>query len=169
MSTTPQKTLLVVDDDPRIRRAIARTLAGEPWRTLHTDSGPRAIEILSREEVHVVLSDYHMPEMDGITLLDEIRRRWPHVVRIMLTSDDDAHVFVNAVNDAEVRRFLHKPWHDEQLRGALRAVMRTAVISRVPRDEPAPERAPRRTPSVEHFFLERGLYEPLVPRARRPT
>ncbi len=149
MTTATQKTLLVVDDDAWIRRAIVRALHDEPYRTLTVDSGPKALEVLAREEVHVILSDHHMPEMDGLTLLEEVAKRHPAVVRIMLTSDEDARLFTNAVNDAHVRRFLHKPWNDDHLRGALRIVMRTVPVARI---APAP-----RTASVHRFFVRLGI------------
>lgn len=141
MSDAQPKKLLVVDDDPIIRRAIERALEGEPYRTLTAESGARALEMLASEEIDVVLSDQNMPEMDGITLLEEVKRRHPNVVRVMLTSDNDTNVFANALSDAGVRRFLHKPWDDDQLRGALR----TMVASRSDRS------------SVTQFFGKLGI------------
>ena len=54
-------TLLVVDDDDTMRRALLRALADEPYRILDASSGDQALEILSREMVHVILSDHDMP------------------------------------------------------------------------------------------------------------
>lgn len=135
---TTSRTLLVVDDEASIRRAIARTLDGEPYRILEASSGEQALALLARETVHVITCDQHMPGMDGVSLLQRVRRLHPNIVRLMLTSDEQPSTFTTAVGDAEVRRFLHKPWTDEQLRGALRLAFGLPAFGPIP---DAPHRA----------------------------
>lgn len=108
-------TLLVVDDDDKMRRSLLRALADEPYRVLDASSGQQALEILSREMVHVVLSDHDMPGMTGLDLLRMVRLRHAGIVRLMITASNEFEVAVRAINLGEVSRFLQKPWDDDEL------------------------------------------------------
>ncbi len=82
-----EDTILVVDDESDLVRGLQRTIAMEiDCRVLIADSGEQALDILSREAVDVVLADILMPRMDGLTLLDEIKRRDPAVTVVIMTA-----------------------------------------------------------------------------------
>jgi DNA-binding NtrC family response regulator len=84
----PTKTphaVLAVDDDPNIRRALKRTLHGEPYELVVADSGAHALELLKDRSIQVVVSDLSMPEMDGMTLLAKVAERAPDVIRLILS------------------------------------------------------------------------------------
>ena len=68
---------LVVDDEPRLRRVLARLLEGEGFTCAEACSGVEALAELEKGPVPLVISDLRMPEMDGVTLLREIIARWP--------------------------------------------------------------------------------------------
>ena len=77
---------LVVDDDPQVRHALARVIQAHGLATRRGLSGAEALAILeSQGEVPLVISDIHMPEMDGVTFLREALRRYPDMAVIMLT------------------------------------------------------------------------------------
>lgn len=77
---------LVVDDEPRLRSVLVRVLEAVGYRCAEAASGLEAVAALEAEEFPIVLSDIRMPGMDGITLLREVRRRWPDVSVVMLTA-----------------------------------------------------------------------------------
>ncbi|HKX45689.1 MAG TPA: response regulator [Planctomycetota bacterium] len=112
-------TVLIVDDEVRILTALRRSLRREGFQVL-TAEGPReALRILETTAVDLVLSDHKMPGMTGSELLREIARRWPGVVRLLITG------WAEAVSDAEVREIgirelIPKPWDDAELKAALR-------------------------------------------------
>ena len=91
-------TLLVVDDDDRMRRSLLRALADEPYRILDASSGQEALEILSREMVHVVLSDHDMPGMNGLDFLRMVRLKHATFVRLMITASNEFDVAVRAIS-----------------------------------------------------------------------
>jgi CheY-like chemotaxis protein len=154
MSAAKTPKVLVVDDDAAIRRAIVRALDGEPYTVIPAHCGEIALAILEREEIDVILSDYSMPAMNGVELLTTVRRRFPQVVRLMLTSNDEVHVFANAVSEAGVRRFFHKPWDDDELREAMRV-----IVNAKPRSSSTPARKPHRSHSVMRFLAKIGISE----------
>jgi len=63
----------------------------------------------------VIISDYMMPAMDGVTFLKAARARFPGAVRILCTAAEDFRVALQAVNAGEVFRIISKPWHQQEL------------------------------------------------------
>jgi two-component system, NtrC family, sensor kinase len=111
----PQSTLLVVDDDERVRRALKLVLRPAKCRVLDAADAAAALAILERERVQVVVSDYRMPGMTGVEFLREVKRRWPRIQRVLLTGQADSTAIEEAVNQSEVFRFIWKPWDDGHL------------------------------------------------------
>jgi len=110
------QTVLLVDDDPLALAAIARVLGDIDARVLTAGSGEQALEVMLREDVHVVVCDYEMTKMNGARLLSAARALRPEVIRIMLTGRADLQTAVDAINQGEVFRFLQKPWSNDELR-----------------------------------------------------
>jgi two-component system probable response regulator PhcQ len=128
--TSGMPTILIVDDEAPMRRAILRALDDAPYRFLQAASGEEALEILGKEKVHVVLSDHNMPGMSGLDLLRMIRLRHSEVVRMICTANHDFETAVRAINLGEVSRFISKPWDDEELRCSVRIAFETAAVER---------------------------------------
>lgn len=66
------------------------------------------------------MSDARMPNMDGASLLAQVRQRWPATMRIMLTGYADPTAIIKAINDGQIHRYISKPWNDEELLVILR-------------------------------------------------
>ena len=66
--------------------------------------------------MQLVISDQNMPGMSGIEFLKLVRDRHPHVVRMMLTADENPETVVRSINEGEVYRFIRKPWDAASLR-----------------------------------------------------
>jgi putative nucleotidyltransferase with HDIG domain len=115
-----EHTVLFVDDEVNILRAVQRLLRHEPCRVLTASRGSEALEILAAETAQVVVSDQRMPEMNGVELLSVIRERHPDAVRMMLTGYTEMNVAVEAINHGEIYRLITKPWNDEELKATLR-------------------------------------------------
>ncbi|HYG67334.1 MAG TPA: response regulator, partial [Anaeromyxobacteraceae bacterium] len=112
---SPEPTILVVDDDEHVRRALKRVLRRASSRVLDATDACSALPILEREPVQVVVSDYRMPGMSGVELLREVKRRWPRIQRVLLTGQADSSAIEEAVNQSEIFRFIWKPWDDGHL------------------------------------------------------
>jgi response regulator RpfG family c-di-GMP phosphodiesterase len=113
-------SVLFVDDEVNILKAIQRLLRHGSWNVL-TASRPRdALDMIEREGVQVVVSDQRMPEMSGVDFLAQVRERHPDLVRMMLTGYTEMTIAVEAINRGEIYRLITKPWNDDELKATLR-------------------------------------------------
>ncbi|ROR32716.1 response regulator [Inmirania thermothiophila] len=110
------RTLLLVDDEENILRALRRVFRRDGYRILATTSPREALGWLEREPVGVIVSDQRMPEMSGVQFLSEVRERHPDTVRIVLSGYTELEAVTEAINRGAVYKFLTKPWDDELLR-----------------------------------------------------
>lgn len=123
-------SVLVVDDDETICKALSRTLRAEGYNVQAVGSGDEALEILKKPVIDVVVSDQVMPKMTGIELLKLVRDRRPDVGRVMLTGHADVQVALKSINEGEIHRFLTKPWDDTELKVTLYTVLREVELGR---------------------------------------
>jgi response regulator RpfG family c-di-GMP phosphodiesterase len=113
--------ILLVDDDPIILSAFQRLLHREEnLEVVATTSPEEAIQKISTETFAVILSDQHMPAMEGTQLLEKARELAPETIRIILTGDANIQAALEAINRGEVYRFLTKPWNNDELRLTVR-------------------------------------------------
>ena len=115
-----EKTLLCVDDEPGVLRALQRLLRKEDYRYLTAVGGEEALRRLEHRPVQVVLTDQRMPGMTGTALLQIVKHRYPDTVRVVLSGYAEAHTILDAINQGEIYRFIPKPWDDETLKVTLR-------------------------------------------------
>ena len=87
MNEIIKKRILFVDDEPMVLKGLQRTLRKmrSEWDMVFTASGKEALDLLDQQAIDVIVSDLKMPEMDGMQLLTEVKTRFPHVVRIILS------------------------------------------------------------------------------------
>lgn len=110
-----EHTVLFVDDEESILEALRRVFRAAPYRSLFAASAQIALDILRSSTISVVVSDLHMPIMDGIQLMQKVRRIQPDAVRIILSGQADRDNVRRAVEEGAVWRFLAKPWNTEDL------------------------------------------------------
>jgi two-component system, NtrC family, sensor kinase len=108
-------TVLIVDDDEHVRRALKRVLKRARCRLLEAQDAAEGLQVLEAEPVHVVVSDYRMPGMSGVEFLRVVKDRWPGIQRVLLTGQADTAAIEEAVNQSEIFRFIWKPWDDAHL------------------------------------------------------
>jgi two-component system probable response regulator PhcQ len=116
--------ILLVDDEPNVLSALQRALRGR-WRggrlAVEPHTSPlAALDALLERPADVVVSDYRMPELDGVELLRRVRELQPYAGRVLLSGTTDFSYLLSAVNLAGVTRVLIKPWIDEELVDAVR-------------------------------------------------
>lgn len=116
-------TVLFVDDEVNVLKALQRSLRREPYQRLFAEGPDQALEMLRENRVDLVVSDHLMPSMDGLTFLKLVKQAYPEVVRVILTGHADLQLAIAAINEGEVFRFLTKPWNDIELKVTLKHLL----------------------------------------------
>lgn len=159
-------TLLLVDDEPAILKALQRVVRDEGYKVITALDGESALRLVASESVDVVLSDMDMPGMSGLDLMVRLRRNHPSAVRLLLTGRGTLAAAVGAINDGEVYRFMTKPWDIDELREVLRQAAARAMKNRTNARvaDSAGERTARLAalerehPGITAVNLTRGVY-----------
>lgn len=130
-------TILVVDDDARVRSVLVEHVAYAGFRVLEASNGLEALEVLTKEPVSLVFTDLRMPTMDGIELLRRARPRYPSTIFIVVSAYPDDLVALYR-SDAFPITVIPKPFRAEQVRRAL-ALLRGTDGSHAPQPSPSSE------------------------------
>lgn len=116
-----KRTVLFVDDEQKILTSLKRGLMDESYKSLFANSGQEALEILKKNEVHVLVTDMRMPEMSGLELLRIVKKEYPHIVRMVLSGYTQVNTLLTAINQGEIFKFITKPWQlEEEFKPAIR-------------------------------------------------
>ncbi|HWP12977.1 MAG TPA: hybrid sensor histidine kinase/response regulator [Ramlibacter sp.] len=122
-SSPPEETgaVLFVDDEPTSRKWFARTF-GDEFNVVTAAGVDQALAVLGErgDNFAVLVTDYRMPERDGMKLLQAVQRDYRHLVRVLATAYAGKEVAIAAVNEGKVLRILEKPLDDALTREALR-------------------------------------------------
>src|SRR6185295_9978977 len=113
-----KRDLLYVDDESD-NVVVFEAAFEDDFRVFTADSGRAALEILEQQPIPVVVSDQRMPEMTGVEMFGIMRRRYPHIQRIILTGYTDPDGMIDAVNQGQVFHFVKKPWERPFLHSVL--------------------------------------------------
>jgi len=111
-----EKGILFVDDEDNIINALKRTFMLSGYRIFFAANGKCGLEILDREKIDLVISDFKMPEMDGTLFLKKVKEKYPHIIRIILSGFIDQKEIVQATCDGIAKSYLTKPWDNDKLK-----------------------------------------------------
>lgn len=121
--------ILLVDDEPNILAALKRVFAPDGYRIEAFTDPAEALARARDTEFAAVISDYRMPEVDGVSFLTLFRSLQPDCMRLVLSGFTDLDAVLGAINDAWIFRFITKPWHDGDLRATVaQALAHRAVL-----------------------------------------
>lgn len=118
------RTVLFVDDEEAILHSLERDLIDEPYNKLFTISCKEALEILKREEVHVIITDLRMPEMSGLEFIRIIKKEYPHIIRMVHSGYGQDAALQTAIDQGEIYILIPKPL---ELRGNFKKLIQRAV------------------------------------------
>jgi DNA-binding NtrC family response regulator len=108
-------SIQIVDDDINTLNALKRLLNREDWLVDTFSSVTAALNALDDNEYSVIIADYRMPLLDGVGYLAWAKQKSPGSTRLMLSAYSDNNALIEAINSAEVYRFIAKPWHNDEL------------------------------------------------------
>ena len=115
--------LLLVDDEPHILSALRRLFVADNYEVETCPDAASALARAGEAEFDLVISDYRMPEVDGVSFLTIFRTLQPDAMRLILSGYTDMDALFGAINDAWIYRFINKPWHDAELRATVRQAL----------------------------------------------
>jgi len=150
-------TVMLVDDDDHILRALRRLLILTPcvyeggeyaFEVVGFTSPKAALDHARAHPIDAVLSDYRMAELDGVAFLKAFREIQPDAARLILSGHADLHALMGAINEAQVFRYLSKPWNDIELVTSLAEALASRNVHLENRRlaEQARQRVPERHP-----------------------
>lgn len=119
------KVILIVDDSESIREVVSFTLENEGFNVLAAVDGNDALRFLDNSPIDLIITDLHMPNMDGIALIKEVRAMeyYKHVPILFLTTESQAAKKMEA-KEAGATGWIIKPFVPTKLIAALSKVMR---------------------------------------------
>ena len=132
-----EQTVLIVDDEALAREGLELALEDEPCRVLTAGSAAKALKILAKENIHLVLTDLKMPDMDGIELLKRIKEESPDVDVVMVTGFATVDTAVQAMRLGALE-YICKPFKLDDVRRTVRLALeqqRLAAENRRLREE----------------------------------
>ena len=108
--------LMIVDDEVNILNSLRRVLSKQKeWDILMCSDPLEAVEIAKDSPFDLFISDYRMPGMNGVEFLVGTKESNPHSMRIILSGTSDFEATVEAINQAEIYRFITKPVDTDEL------------------------------------------------------
>ena len=135
-------TILIVEDQKRLRKGLARSLSQEDFRTLTAASGEEALRLLEKRRVDLVITDLVMPGMDGMALVKNIRESTRNIEVVIITAYGSAESMQEA-RDLGVAHYLAKPFDLPDLKSKVKELLER-------RTEDGDEKTERPSSSVLH-------------------
>lgn len=118
MSKEGKIRVLFVDDEVHNLEAFRATFRRD-FDVFTCLNVQEALQLLSEQEIDVILSDQRMPGMTGVEFFEIIQAKLPHVMRILITGYADINIVVDAVNKGKIFKYIQKPWNNEQLKESI--------------------------------------------------
>jgi DNA-binding NtrC family response regulator len=116
MAENNEHTIVIVDDEDMVLTSLNSFLSLETDYYVTTfTSAQEALEYVKENNVDLIISDYLMPEMDGITFLARVRDIKPEIPRIILTGYADKENAIKAINEVGLFQYIEKPWDNDDL------------------------------------------------------
>jgi len=155
MTNNGNPTIMLVDDEEMVLNSMKSFFAIDSnYRILAYTSPLKALEDLDKNHVDLVISDYLMPEMDGITFLAKVKERLPMVPRILLTGYADKENAIKAINNVGLYQYIEKPWDNEDLKLVIRnGLEKTTLLNQLEEKIREVERAQRELSDIQKDIL----------------
>ena len=129
MTDAREGWILLLDDDPLVTDSLGALLKEEStWNVAVFNRPLEALASLERQAYQVVMSDFLMPELDGVSFLKQVRELQPRTSRILITGYADKQNAIRSINEAGLYHFIEKPWDNTSLLLILRNAMERSTM-----------------------------------------
>jgi len=120
-------SILVLDDDPIIRNLL-RSMLKEKTNLHVADKPSKAFEVLKKEDIDLLISDFMLPEMNGLEVLDKVKENYPEIEVIMISAEGDMNTVIGALRQGAVDYF-RKPFKAEDIWIAIERTRKYAELN----------------------------------------
>ena len=129
MEQSAPDTILLVDDEEMVVTSIKSFLTLETdYEVVAFTSPKEALEHVRKHKVDLVISDFLMPDMDGIEFLAHVKDLQPEATRVLLTGYADKENAIKAINDVGLYQYIEKPWENDDLKLIIRNGLEKRVL-----------------------------------------
>jgi HD-like signal output (HDOD) protein len=110
-----KKSILFVDDENQILRALKRLFHNTDYETFFMENGEDALMLLERQHIDLLITDIRMPQMSGLELLKEVKQKYPGILRVALSGYTDSKKIFSAIEENLAKMYLFKPWDNDEI------------------------------------------------------
>jgi DNA-binding NtrC family response regulator len=129
MEQSASNTILLVDDEEMVVTSIKSFLTLETDYQVAAYTSPKeALDYIRKNRVDLVISDYLMPDMDGIEFLAKVKELQPEATRVLLTGYADKENAIKAINDVGLYQYIEKPWENDDLKLIIRNGLEKRIL-----------------------------------------
>ena len=121
-------TILVVDEEELFVDNIQRILSEENYNVITASSGQKGLDILKKQQISMVISEYKLPLMNGLEFLEKVRIIYPDILTFMVTDHADIELAIKAINEAGVYKFLLKSWDDIDFKNTIKKTLESFQV-----------------------------------------
>ena len=127
------ETIVIVDDEDMVLTSLNAYLTLETDYEVETfNSANEALNFIQGNTIDLVISDYLMPEMDGISFLGKVKAMQPDAPRIILTGYADKENAIKGINEVGLYQYIEKPWDNDDLNLIIRnALEKKQLVSKL--------------------------------------
>ena len=153
--------IVLVDDEKIVTSAFNTLLKVEGYTDVHLFNSPvEALEFLKENTPDIVISDFLMPEMNGLEFLSKVKLLHPEVSKILLTGYADKENAIRAINEIGLYRYIEKPWNNDDLiinikNGIERSYLLKQLREKINELEAAKKELERYSHNLEEIVAER--------------
>ncbi len=153
--------IVVVDDEKIVTSAFSTLLKVEGFSDAHFFNNPKeALDFLTDNTPDLIISDFLMPEMNGLEFLSKVKELYPEVSRILLTGYADKENAIRAINEVGLYRYIEKPWNNDDLiinikNGIERSYLLSQLRQKISELEDAKKELEKYSHSLESIVEER--------------
>jgi DNA-binding NtrC family response regulator len=121
-------TILVVDHEESFIEYIQRMMSDENYNVITVASGQEGLDVLEKQQVSMVISEYEIPLMNGLEFLEKVRIIYPNILTVMVTDRADIDLAIKAINETGVYKFLLKPLDDIDFKNMIKKTLESLQV-----------------------------------------
>ena len=119
-----KRKILWIDDEPNILKSYQRALRNENCELMFSLNGEAALEILKKNELQVVISDYRMPGLNGLEVLKLVKELDSRIVRVILSGYADENAVRQSLSSGNIDKYLLKPIGNDEIRNEVSSLFK---------------------------------------------